>query len=325
MPSRPCAHVFNGDADGILAQHLMALAEGAPELRVTGWKRDIALLGKVPAAFSGDVKVFDIGLDANREALETRLALGEGSVRWFDHHESDPPPEHARFTAILRTAPEVCTAVIVLGALPGSDVRWAAAAAYGDAMPSTAEKLLRPLGATPALAARLRRMGEMINYNAYAAKPEAALLSPLALAEALAPFADPLEFLDGCDIVDALSARYAEDRRHAEGLHPYRTGPGAEIYVLPEADWAARMGAMLANAWSEAGPDKALAVLNAEEEGYRVSLRSPRIGPAQGRSAGALAREFPGGGGRARSAGILRLPEAERAEFCRRFLEYFAT
>ena len=56
--------VFNGDADGIVSQHLLTLAGIAPDLRVTGLKRDIHLLPRVPeseAAPDGlDLYVCDI-------------------------------------------------------------------------------------------------------------------------------------------------------------------------------------------------------------------------------------------------------------------------
>ena len=41
--------IFNGDADGLCAQQILFLELGPPLLRVTGLKRDIELLGRLPA------------------------------------------------------------------------------------------------------------------------------------------------------------------------------------------------------------------------------------------------------------------------------------
>jgi hypothetical protein len=143
------------------------------------------------------------------------------------------------------------------------------------------------------------------------------------LAEVLAPYASPFDFMDQTNWVDELTLRYQQDREKAKHYGPHSAREWAEIFVLPQEDWAARMGAMLANEWSESSPHKAMAVLNAQAGGYRVSLRSPRQGVMKNLSAGALAREFPGGGGRARSAGILNLTEADFPFFCEKFLAYY--
>ena len=61
--------VFNGDADGLCALHQWRLAHPAESTLVTGVKRDIALLERVPAQPGDEVSVLDISLDRNRAAL----------------------------------------------------------------------------------------------------------------------------------------------------------------------------------------------------------------------------------------------------------------
>ena len=76
--------VFNGDADGICALHQLRLADPLDSTLVTGLKREIALLGSVPATDGDVVTVLDISLDRNRDALEALLARGV-VVHYFDH------------------------------------------------------------------------------------------------------------------------------------------------------------------------------------------------------------------------------------------------
>ncbi len=60
--------VFNGDADGICALTQWRLANPVEQaIRITGVKRDIALLSRVEAESGDDVTVLDISLDRYRE------------------------------------------------------------------------------------------------------------------------------------------------------------------------------------------------------------------------------------------------------------------
>ncbi|HZV66950.1 MAG TPA: hypothetical protein VFG03_18780, partial [Telluria sp.] len=47
-PGVPLYDVFNGDADGICALHQLRLAQPAETRLITGVKRDIALLDRLP-------------------------------------------------------------------------------------------------------------------------------------------------------------------------------------------------------------------------------------------------------------------------------------
>ena len=65
--------VFNGDADGLCALQQLCLHEPTAATLVTGVKRDIHLLGRVPQAADADVTVLDISLGSNRPARPRRL------------------------------------------------------------------------------------------------------------------------------------------------------------------------------------------------------------------------------------------------------------
>ncbi len=109
-----CFDVFNGDADGICS--LLQLRQVMPTEAqlVTGVKRDIALLDRVTAASGDQVTVLDISLDKNREPLKRLLAAG-ADVFYADHHYAGDIPTAANLNALINTAPEVCTSLLVNG------------------------------------------------------------------------------------------------------------------------------------------------------------------------------------------------------------------
>ena len=69
--------VFNGDADGICALIQLRLAEPRPDATlVTGVKRDIQLLGRIPYEGVDRVTALDISFDKNREDVNRLLNAG---------------------------------------------------------------------------------------------------------------------------------------------------------------------------------------------------------------------------------------------------------
>ena len=62
--------VFNGDADGICALLQLRLQQPRESLRITGVKRDIALLERVSVSSGDHVTVLDISLAKNQSALQ---------------------------------------------------------------------------------------------------------------------------------------------------------------------------------------------------------------------------------------------------------------
>ena len=312
--------VFNGDADGLCALHQLRLAEPADAVLVTGVKRDIGLLARVPAAAGDRVTVLDVSLDRNRDALLALLARG-AQLRYFDHHYAGEIPVHPLLEAHIDTERGVCTSVLVDRHLGGRYRAWAVVAAYGDNLERTGEGLAEALALSPGERDRLRDLGRNLNYNAYGETEADLVMPPVELYRALARYPDPLRFIDSEPVCARLDAARRADMEAARGVPPAWTAAAAALYVLPDATWARRVGGSFANALAAEAPGRAVAVLvPGASGGYVVSVRSP-AGAATG--ADELCRAFPGGGGRRDAGGIDRLPESGLEGFRRRFADAF--
>jgi hypothetical protein len=333
MPSSQISicFVFNGDADGIISQHLLELAGRAPTVRITGLKRDIKLLDRVTDPISEgrslELYVCDINLGDNRDALLRRLKNPTTTVTWYDHHEPGEIPASPRLKTRIVTARGTCTALLVHADLipkhPGLDARWAAMAAYGDNLPESAEALLKPLALHPIELREICEAGELINYNAYGETVGDVLFPPLEVAVRMAPFTDAAEFIRKSGLIPPLREQLREDMERMGGLSPVETRDGASLYTLPAEPWARRLGSTFANRVALADPARAVAVLHPLRDGsFQVSVRAPR-GRPDAPPASALAAEFPSGGGRALAAGINRLGAGDVAAFARRFFEIY--
>ncbi len=158
--------VCNGDADGLCAVLQWRLHEPGPAELVTGLKRDIALLGRVCAGAGDEVNVFDISMQRNRSSL-THL-LGDGvRVRYFDHHAAGEMSVHPNLETHVDESSDVCTSLLVNRYLGGAHRAWALVGIYGDNMGAVADRLALDGGFEPGDCAGLRRLGVLINYNAY--------------------------------------------------------------------------------------------------------------------------------------------------------------
>ncbi|WP_427913469.1 hypothetical protein ACPWT1_00365 [Ramlibacter sp. MMS24-I3-19] len=104
--------VFNGDADGICALHQMRLAQPRAGTLVTGVKRDIALLQRVPARAGDTVTVLDVSLDRNRDSLLALLARGV-EIEYIDHHFAGELPVHPGLRLTIDPAGDTCTSLLV--------------------------------------------------------------------------------------------------------------------------------------------------------------------------------------------------------------------
>lgn len=308
--------VFNGDADGICALHQLRLAEPRESVLVTGPKRDIALLARVPAGAGDTVTVLDVSMARNRSALQALLARG-AAVRYFDHHHAGEPLRHPNLQAFVDTSPGVCTSILVDRYLGGRHRPWAIVGAFGDNLPSVAQALAQGSGLQPEALAALRSLGEAMNYNAYGDSEADLLLPPARLYQLVRPHADPLDFIAREGIAADLLARQRADLALAEAVAPIAVLPGGSVTVLPDAAWARRVQGSFANALSLRSPHAAVAVLRPAGAGLLLaSVRAPQRAPA---GADALCRAFPGGEGRAGAAGIDRLPQDRLQEFIAAF------
>ena len=93
--------IFNGDADGICALIQLRLAEPRPDaVLVTGVKRDIQLLGRIPDEGVDRVTALDISFDKNREDVKRLLCAG-AEVFFCDHHFSGDIPDAATLDVLI--------------------------------------------------------------------------------------------------------------------------------------------------------------------------------------------------------------------------------
>lgn len=316
-----CYDVFNGDADGICSLVQMRLARPLEAELVTGVKRDIGLLERVPAAAGDEVLVLDVSLDSNREALVRILAAG-AQVRYFDHHFAGEIPSASNLQSNIDTAADVCTALLVNRALEGRFAAWAVVAAFGDNMPASAREAAAPLGHDESELAKLDRLGVCINYNGYGAGIEDLHFDPAELYRRLLPYADPLDAIrDSESPFAALDAGYAEDMARADGAEQLVNGSSAAAFLLPDAAWSRRVSGVWGNALANDHPDRAHAVITASPDGsWRISIRAPNS-----RRAGAdtLCRRWPTGGGRAGAGGINALPKDDLDAFLADFAAHW--
>ena len=303
--------VFNGDADGICALQQLRLAQPRESELVTGVKRDIALLSRVHAGAGDELTVLDISLADNRDALLRLLAAGARCV-YFDHHFAGDIPAHPGLDAHIRTAPGVCTSLLVDQYLGGRFRAWAVVAAFGDNLPQEAQRAAAGLGKTADELATLQELGECLNYNAYGDAPEDLLFFPAELYRRLHPYTDPLQFAAQDPAFLHLRAGLREDAECAATIDPLIDTPTHYVVVMPDLAWGRRVHGPWASRLAVEQPQRAHAVLIEHGEGYRVSVRAPLMRPA---GADELCRKFPTGGGRSAAAGINRLPRERLNEF----------
>ncbi len=315
--------VFNGDADGICALTQLHLAQPRQAQLVTGVKRDIALLKRVSATTGDVVTVLDVSLDKNRADVERLLTAG-ASVHYVDHHFAGEIPAHPALHTHINEAADVCTSLLVNGALQNRYAGWAVVGAYGDNLRQSAEAIARPLGLDDSQRQQLEDLGTYLNYNGYGEKIEDLHFAPDALFARVSCYADPLEFVVADrEVFEQLASGYRDDMQKAADAVPLAgSTPHAALFILPNAAWARRVSGVWSNDLVHQFPDRAHAVLTEKADGsYLVSVRAPR-----NRKSGAdvLCRQFPSGGGRAAAAGINDLPSAQLEVFARTFVAHFA-
>jgi len=311
--------IFNGDADGICALQQLRLEEPRASVLVTGVKRDVRLLERVNAAAGDELTVLDISLRSNAADLGRLLEAG-ARLRWFDHHAAGVPPQHANLKAFIDTAPDTCTSLIVDRYLGGRQRLWAVVAAFGDNLQGPARRAAAELDLEAADLERLRELGECINYNAYGDSVDDLHYHPADLFEIVNRYRDPLDFVEGEPVFDALRNALADDLDRVRAVAPSAASAHAALYVLPDVAWSRRIHGLFANELARHQPSRAVAMLVARHGGYTVSVRAPIERP---RGADALCLKFETGGGRQAAAGINWLPEADYPRFLSEFSKAF--
>lgn len=304
--------VFNGDADGICALIQLRRADPRPDATlVTGVKRDIQLLDRVPSESVGRVTALDISFDKNRDQVERLLAAG-GDVFFCDHHYAGEVPDHNALQVLISPAAEVCTSALINGRLRGQFAEWACVGAFGDNLDSTADKLIANLDKAVDRDA-LRQLGVCVNYNAYGASLSDLHFAPATLYQRMLSFDSPSALIaEDAALFETLTEAYRQD------MHLANTAPRAvedddiAVISLPDAAWARRVSGVYGNDLANQSPDRAHAVLTDIEGGYLVSVRAPLNNRS---GADEVCRQFETGGGRAAAAGINKLPQADLGRF----------
>lgn len=312
--------VFNGDADGICALHQLRLAEPLSATLVTGPKREIDLLSRVTAGPGDRITVLDIALSKNRAALDRLLEHG-ARVRYFDHHQPGEIPDHPHLDARIDTAADVCTSLLVNRFLSGRHLPWAVTAAFGDNLADAARAAARPLGLSDDALARLKSLGECLNYNGYGDTLADLFYDPAELYRMVSAYADPLAFVAESPAYATLSQGYAADMERAAAIAPAEVRQAGRVFALPAETWARRVSGVFGNRLASESPAQAHAVLTAKPQGgYVVSVRAPLDVKA---GADVLCSQFESGGGRKGAAGINHLPDADVDRFVAAFFATF--
>jgi hypothetical protein len=312
--------VFNGDADGICALHMLRMDEPRVAELVTGVKRDIALLKRVSATAGDRVTVLDVSLDKNRQALIAALEAG-ARVEYFDHHQASDIPQHPLLSAHIDTGPEWCTALLVDRHLGGRYRVWTVVAAFGDNLHDAARAAAASLMLDEKASCALRELGECLNYNAYGESVEDLYYHPATLYRLLHAYPDPFAFIAEEKAFLVLREGYRQDMARAQGSRIVHASRAGRVFLLPDEAWARRVSGVFGNALAASAPGAAHAVLTAKPGGYLVSIRAPL---SSKRGADRLAARFETGGGRQAAAGINHLPEADLPRFLAAFDEVFA-
>lgn len=314
--------VFNGDADGICALIQLRLSYPMNNQLITGVKRDIQLLEKISAENNDQITVLDISLDKNRTALLDCLKKG-AHVTWFDHHFAGDIPQHKSLKAFINTNADVCTSLLVDQFLGGQYTAWAVTGAFGDNLKNRAITAAKHLNLSQNKLDLLEKLGTYINYNGYGANINELHFSPMELYSLLAPYSDPLDFINSDTLVfKQLEAGYQNDLNNANNLQPEACTSNTAVFILPNEPWARRVSGVFSNQLCQNNPDRAHAVLTLKaNNNYLVSVRAPLNNKT---GADELCRQFPSGGGRKAAAGINDLPLHQLDTFTSAFMKHFS-
>jgi hypothetical protein len=313
--------VFNGDADGICALVQLRLAQPAQSKLVTGVKRDIQLLEHLSVQKNDQLTVLDISLKKNRIALDRILQQG-ATVFYVDHHESGDIPQHSKLKAIINTAANTCTSLLVDQYLGGKYRAWAVTAAFGDNLIDSAEQAAYALSLSANQLKQLNDLGVCINYNGYGNSVSDLHFAPDALYRELAPYASPFDFMTDNPIIhEQLLTGYADDMDRARHIKPEYQTDTISVYILPDEAWARRISGVFGNELANQNPERAHAVLSYNAQGgYQISVRAPLTSKT---GADELCSSFVTGGGRKSAAGINHLPLNELSIFIAAFAKKY--
>ncbi|GAA0296761.1 DHH family phosphoesterase [Psychrosphaera haliotis] len=343
--------VFNGDADGILALLQLRLAakssgDSALSMRssvessiktpneptlITGVKRDISLLQKIPIDTLNSnsvVTVLDISMEKNSSALKQVLKTG-ANVLYIDHHradahlESDNELAKGNLQAHIDLSSDTCTALIVDKLIDGAFHHWAICGAYGDNLVSIADSLCKAASLSNLQSDQLKTLGMLINYNGYGAEIGDLAYHPAELFTLLLRYQSPFECIEDLSSpYHLLKSKFEADMSQAKQSEIIFESEHLHASVMPDMPWSRRISGTYGNQLANGTPERAHLVFTiVDSEHYLVSLRAPlnnRVG------AGDLCSQFDSGGGRAGAGGINQLPQSEALVLCQRVHDFYA-
>ncbi|SEG66122.1 acetyltransferase [Vibrio hangzhouensis] len=314
--------VFNGDADGIIALLQLRLAEPKEATLITGVKRDIKLLRQVDGENATSVTALDISMEKNLPELEILLDNGV-SVFYCDHHRSGELPKSDKLEALIDLDAEVCTSLLINQKLGGQYAKWAVAAAFGDNLFASAQKLATKIGLSDSETEFLKELGILINYNGYGASLQDLHIEPAELYRQLSKYEDPLTLLDD-DVspYHVLKKGYTLDHEKVTSIEPFHVDAQCMVFELPCEAWARRISGVFGNELANQSPELAHGVLtlNPNLQDYTVSVRAPlnnRVGADE------VCSSFPTGGGRKAAAGINKLPKDDADKFTQVLSDFY--
>lgn len=297
--------IFNGDADGICALHQLRLKHPCKAELITGVKRDIKLLSKIPKTHDSQLTVLDISLASNRDEL-LQLLEQNNNIYYCDHHSSGDIPISNNLTADIDTSAETCTSLILNSKFNGAYALWAICGAFGDNLHGPAQKLCHELGAGNQTQAILREVGELLNYNGYGTTVDDLHFHPADLYRAVSEYQSPIDFFNNSPLLTTLKHGYRKDMDEALSLPLYQNTGKKRIYFFPDQPWARRVSGVFSNLKAREQENLAHAVITKNtDNSLRISLRAPL---ADRRDADTICSSFPTGGGRKAAAGINSLP-----------------
>ncbi len=313
--------IFNGDADGIIALLQLQLANPTDTVKITGVKRDIQLLKKVTPRQGDCIRVLDVSMEKNMDALHDALSAG-AKVMYVDHHKAGDIPTHANLFAHIDLDANMCTSLIVSDLIDKQFHLWAITAAYGDNLFAKADNEADKLGLTELQKSQLKAFGTYINYNGYGSEVADLHFAPADLFELLLQFKSPFDAInDKNSVYYTLEQAYKADMQKAANATVMHDCDTAKVILLEDAAWARRVSGVLGNDLANQSPNKAHAVLTFNNKGsYLVSVRAP-LTNKQG--AVDICSKFATGGGRAAAAGINELPKAQVKSFIEELVGYY--
>jgi hypothetical protein len=314
--------VFNGDADGIIALLQLQLANPIKSIKITGVKRDISLLKQVDVRAGDKVRVLDISMEKNTDALSKALTIG-AEVFYVDHHRTGKIPQSDNLEAHIDLDANTCTSLIVSELLNKEFHLWAITAAYGDNLFAKADSEADILGLTLAQKEQLKALGTYINYNGYGSEVSDLHYPPADLFELLLPHVSPFNVINESNSVyHKLANAYKEDIALAHAAEVLFDSNIAKVVLLDNASWSRRVSGVFGNDLANQSPNKAHAVISYNKQGgYTVSVRAPL---ANKQGADVVCTQFTTGGGRTAAAGINHLEKSELEDFISVLTDYYS-